>query len=68
MIDFIAFPIGHLLKFIYEHIAFNNYGVAIIELTVIIKTLLLPLYIKQYHAASGISNIQYKVQEIQKKT
>jgi YidC/Oxa1 family membrane protein insertase len=65
MIDFIAFPIGHFLKFIYQHIAFNNYGVAIIELTVIIKTLLLPLYIKQYHATSGISKIQYEMQEIQ---
>ncbi|MBZ4664605.1 MAG: hypothetical protein JG776_2329 [Caloramator sp.] len=67
MLDFIAVPIGYLLKFIYEVLAFKNYGLAIILLTIIIKTLLLPLYIKQYKAISKINEIQPQMQEIQKK-
>ncbi|AST56707.1 preprotein translocase subunit [Thermoanaerobacterium thermosaccharolyticum] len=39
MLDFIAVPIGYLLKFIYEVLAFKNYGLAIIFLTIIVKTM-----------------------------
>lgn len=67
MLDFIAVPIGYLLKFIYEVLAFKNYGLAIIFLTIIVRTLLLPLYIKQYKAMSKINEIQPQIQKIQKK-
>lgn len=67
MFDFIAYPIGTFLRLIYNTIAFKNYGLSIILLTVIIKTLLLPLMIKQYHSTSKISEVQPKMQEIQKK-
>ena len=67
MLDFIAIPIGYVLKFIYDTLAFKNYGIAIILLTVIVKTLLLPLYIKQYHSTSKLSEIQPQLQEIQKR-
>lgn len=66
MLDFIAVPIGYLLKFIYEVLAFKNYGLAIIFLTIIVRTLLLPLYIKQYKAMSKINEIQPQIQKIQK--
>ncbi|WP_446899301.1 YidC/Oxa1 family membrane protein insertase [Clostridium sp. LBM24168] len=67
MFDFIAYPIGHLLKFIYEISSFKNYGISIIMLTVIIRTLLLPLYIKQYRSTSKIGEIQPKIKKIQEK-
>ncbi|MEA4848330.1 MAG: YidC/Oxa1 family membrane protein insertase [Clostridiaceae bacterium] len=67
MLDFIAFPIGKTLKFIYDVFAFENYGVAIILLTVIIRVLMMPLSIKQYQSASEMSEIQPQIQEIQKK-
>lgn len=66
MLDFISYPMGTLLKFIYNTIAFKNYGLAIILLTVIIKIILLPLFIKQYRSTSKISELQPKMQEIQK--
>jgi YidC/Oxa1 family membrane protein insertase len=66
MLDFIAIPMGYVLKFIYDMLAFKNYGIAIILLTVMVKTLLLPLYIKQYHSTSKLSEIQPQMQEIQK--
>lgn len=67
MFDFIAIPLGAILKFIYEHIAFQNYGVAIILLTVVIKSLMLPLTIKQAQFTSKIGDLQPQMQEIQKK-
>lgn len=67
MLDFITFPIGHVLKYIYDILAFQNYGLAIILLTVIIKLLLLPLYIKQYQSTSKLGEIQPQMQDIQKK-
>jgi len=67
MLDFIAIPMGAVLKFIYDNIAFQNYGVAIILFTVGIKTLLLPLTIKQVQATSKMGDIQPQMQEIQKK-
>jgi len=67
MLDFIAIPMGYVLKYIYDMLAFKNYGIAIILLTVIVKTLLLPLYIKQYHSTSKLSEIQPQMQEIQKR-
>jgi YidC/Oxa1 family membrane protein insertase len=67
MFDFVAYPIGHLLRFIYEILSFKNYGIAIILLTVIIRTLLLPLYIKQYRSTSKMGEIQPKMKKLQEK-
>ena len=64
--DFISIPMGLVLKFIYDNLAFQNYGIAIILLTVVVKSCLLPLIIKQAQYTSKISEIQPKMQEIQK--
>jgi YidC/Oxa1 family membrane protein insertase len=67
MFDIIAVPMGAVLKFIYDHIAFQNYGIAIILFTVGIKTLMLPLTIKQVQSTSKMGVLQPQMQEIQKK-
>lgn len=67
MLDFISVPMGSILKFIYDNLAFQNYGIAIIFFTVGVKTLLLPMTIKQVQSTSKISEIQPQMQEIQKK-
>jgi YidC/Oxa1 family membrane protein insertase len=66
MLDFIAYPIGHVLQFIYNVFAFQNYGLAIIFLTIIVKLFLLPLYIKQYSSTSKLTGIQPEMKKIQK--
>lgn len=58
---------GHVLKFIYDTLAYENYGIAIIMFTVIVKTFLLPLYIKQYNSTSKLGELQPQMQEIQKR-
>jgi YidC/Oxa1 family membrane protein insertase len=67
MLDFIAFPIGFILKFIYTNLAFGNYGIAIILLTLFVKLLMMPLTMKQYHSSLKMSEIQPQMKEIQKK-
>ena len=47
---------GYLLEFLYNTI--NNYGLAIILFTVIIKLLLLPLSIKQQRTMKKSSELQ----------
>lgn len=63
MFEFFANIFGYLLKFLYDLV--NNYGLAIILFTVIIKLLLLPLSIKQQKTMKKSAKLQEKVKVIQ---
>lgn len=67
MFSFIPKFLGIILNFIYENLAFQNYGVAIILFTVFIKLVLLPLTIKQYKSTARMQEIQPIIQDIQRK-
>lgn len=67
MFDFIALPMGSFLHFIYNTVAFGNYGLSIIIFTLFIKIILLPLNIKQYRSTSRMQEIQPLIQDLQKK-
>lgn len=64
--DFLAYPLGKFLKFIYD-IAFENYGLAIIIFTFIVRLALLPLTIKQHKSTMKMQEIQPLINDIQKK-
>ena len=63
MFQFFANIFGYLLQFLYTLV--NNYGLAIILFTVIIKLLLLPLSIKQQKTMKKSSELQEKVKVMQ---
>lgn len=63
MFQFFANMFGYLLQILY--IIVNNYGLAIILFTVIIKLLLLPLSIKQQRTMKKSAELQEKVKVIQ---
>lgn len=63
MFEFFASLFGYLLSFLYNIV--NNYGIAIILFTVIIKLLLLPLSIKQQRTMKKSAKIQEKIKVIQ---
>ena len=63
MFEFFANLFGYLLQFLYGLI--NNYGIAIILFTVIIKIVLLPLSIKQQKTMKKSSELQEKMKVIQ---
>lgn len=66
-LDFIAYPLGQFLYFIYNSLAFHNYGLAIIIFTVIMKLVLLPLTLKQYRSSAKMQEIQPLIQDVQKR-
>ena len=63
MFEFFANIFGYLLQFLYQLV--NNYGLAIILFTVIIKILLLPLSIKQQRSLKKSTELQEKMKVIQ---
>lgn len=50
-----------------SHFLFNNFGLTIIALTLIIRFILLPLTMRQLRATKAMSSLQPKLQELQKK-
>ncbi|MBQ2917564.1 MAG: membrane protein insertase YidC [Clostridia bacterium] len=56
---------GYILNFIYELI--NNYGLAIIIFSILLKIILLPLSIKQQKTMKKTAKIQEEVKKIQEK-
>lgn len=67
ILDPIAGILGQFLYFIYNTLAFGNYGVAILIFTVITKLALLPLNIKQFRSTAKMQEIQPLINDIQKK-
>lgn len=67
ILDVICHPLGQFLYFIYNTLAFHNYGFAIIIFTVVVKLVLLPLTLKQYKSTTKMQAIQPQIQEIQKR-
>ncbi len=65
MFKFFANIFGYVLNFIYGIV--NNYGVAIILFTIILKLVMLPISIKQQKTMKKSAKIQGQVKEIQEK-
>ena len=63
MFEFFANIFGYLLQLLYTIV--NNYGLAIILFTVIIKLILLPLAIKQHRTMKKSTELQEKMKIIQ---
>ena len=63
MFAFFANIFGYLLNFIYELV--NNYGLAIIIFSIIIKVVFLPMSIKQQKTMKKTAKLQEKMKELQ---
>ena len=65
LFEIITIPLGYIINLIYKLV--ENYGLAIIIFTILIKFLLLPLNIKSQKAMRKQQKIQPILQELQKK-
>ena len=65
MLSFIASVFGYAMSFIYGLV--QNYGIAIILFTVLVKIILLPLTIKQQKSMEKMQELQPLYQELQRK-
>lgn len=60
-------PIYNLLVFLYDTVPGSDFGIAIILVTVLLKTALFPLSQKQIKSQKKLQEIQPKIKEIQRK-
>ena len=65
MLNFIAKPLGMLLKIIFDFV--GDYGYSLIIFTILTKVLLLPINIKQTESTKRMNEINPKMKEIQEK-
>ena len=65
MFKFFANILGYVLNFIYGLV--NNYGIAIIIFTILVKGIMLPISIKQQKTMKKSAKIQKEAQKIQEK-
>ena len=65
LIGLIANTLGYLLNFLYN--VFNNYGIAIIVFTIVLKIVLLPVSINQQKTMKKSAKIQEKLKVLQDK-
>lgn len=65
ILGIIARPLGWLLDILYGFI--NDYGITIIVFTIIVKVCIYPLYIKQTKSMAKMSEVQPKMQALQRK-
>ncbi len=64
MFSFIANVFGYILEWLYNIVG-QNYGVALILFTILLRVVLLPITIKQQQSVKKNSKIQGKIKEIQ---
>lgn len=66
MWNFLAKPFGVLMEFIYNTVAFENYGVAIIIFSIFVRLLMLPLNIKQQRSMERQQALMPEIEAIKK--
>jgi len=60
-------PLYNILIFLYNNLAFHDFGIAIIIITLILKVILMPLSKKQIESQKKLQELQPKIKEIQNK-
>lgn len=66
-LNFIAEPLGKFLYGIYNTVAIQNYGLAIIIFTIIVRAAMVPLTLKQYKSTAEMQKVQPLMEEIKRK-
>lgn len=65
VLSFIAQPLGVVINFLYGVV--DNYGLAIVLFTILVKLVLLPLSIKQFNSMQDMSKLSPRLKELQEK-
>lgn len=67
MLNFIAKPFGVLMEYIYNYLAFENYGLAIILFTVFARLILFPLNLSQQRSMDKQQALMPEIEALKKK-
>jgi YidC/Oxa1 family membrane protein insertase len=60
-------PLYNILVFLYNNLAFHDFGIAIIIITLFLKVVLMPLSKKQIESQKKMQDLQPKIKELQNK-
>ena len=63
----LGYPFGYVLRFIYDYIAHNNYGLSLILFTLFARLLMIPTTISQQKSTVKTQRIQPKIRRISEK-
>ncbi|KKP97325.1 MAG: Sec-independent factor for membrane protein insertion (YidC/SpoIIIJ family) [Candidatus Moranbacteria bacterium GW2011_GWE1_36_7] len=61
-------PLYNILIFFYNIVPGGDFGVSIILITILLRTILIPLYKKQIESQKKLQELQPKIKELQEKT
>ncbi|MEH6890566.1 membrane protein insertase YidC [Bacillus sp. JJ864] len=64
---YIVYPISVMLQFVAHHLPNHSFGIAIIIITIVVRTILLPLTITQYRSQLKTKKIQPELQKLKEK-
>lgn len=64
---YIVYPISVMLQFVAHHLPNHSFGIAIIIITIIVRSILLPLTITQYRSQLKTKKMQPELQKLKKK-
>ncbi len=67
MYEVLGIPFGFILRFLYDTVAFDNYAIAIILLTLLARIFMIPSSISQQKGMVKTQRIQSKIRKIQTK-
>lgn len=65
--QYFVYPISFMIQFVAHHIAGGNFGIAIVVITLMIRTALIPLAVSQYRGQLKTKKMQPQLQELKKK-
>ncbi|HEX8974790.1 MAG TPA: YidC/Oxa1 family membrane protein insertase [Patescibacteria group bacterium] len=61
-------PLYNILIFLYNIVPGKDFGISIILITILLRTILIPLYRKQIESQTKLQALQPKIKEVQQKT
>lgn len=64
---YIVYPISVMLQFVAHHLPNHSFGIAIIIITIVVRTILLPLTITQYRSQLKTKKVQPEIQKLKEK-
>ncbi|ENQ3105841.1 protein translocase subunit yidC [Bacillus sp. 491mf] len=64
---YIVYPISVMLQFVAHHLPNHSFGIAIIIITIVVRTILLPLTITQYRSQLKTKKMQPELQKLKEK-
>lgn len=65
--EFIYQPLYNILIFLYNIVPGSDFGIAIILITILLRTILVPVYKKQIESQQKLQILQPKIKEVQQK-